>query len=92
MKIGKLRLTHADKFVIAEFICIVIATLLFLWGVFDYWYNYTLQAEIWGWFAFFMLAKNWAEFYETTEDRRVHTMTVEELNKLDIQLKRMGDI
>lgn len=26
------------------------------------------------------------------EDRRVHTMTVEELTKLDIQLKRMGDI
>jgi len=26
------------------------------------------------------------------EDRRVHTMTVEELEKLDIQLKRMGDI
>lgn len=87
----KIRLVHADKLVIAEFVLIILATLFFLWGVFDYHYNYKLSPPIWGFFAFFMLAKSWLEFYETHEDRRTHELTDEELKELPFTLRRQTD-
>lgn len=87
----KIRLTHPDKLVMAEFAVTVIATILFLAGVANYFINHEIYAPIWGFFAFFILAKSWIEFYETTEDRRVHTLTDEEMKNFPSSLRRQAD-
>lgn len=60
-----MRLTHTDKIIIAEFICIVLATLLFVAGTISYVWGLDTYKPVWIWFAFFMLVKHWLEFWES---------------------------
>ena len=80
----------------AEIITMFIAIVFALLGFFIWLFSGDVFAWIWitSFIALlFSHAINLVDRLEfEQEDRRVHTMTVEELNKLDIQLKRLGDI
>lgn len=75
----KLNITSHDPIVIAEFILVGLATLCFIGGMFAY---LALNAiPVWNWFAFtfFILLKNWLEFFESVVDRRIHQLDEHEM-------------
>lgn len=85
----KLNLNSHDPIVTFEFILVGLATISFVGGVFVY----TVFKDLVVWnliaFAFFILLKNWLEFFESYQDRRRHNLPDNE--RLPEMFRRQAD-
>lgn len=85
----KLNLNSHDPIVTIEFILVGLATISFVGGVFVYVVFKDIVAWNWIAFTFFILVKNWLEFFESYQDRRRHSLPDDE--RLPFMMRRLAD-
>lgn len=64
----KNNLKSDDPLLIAEFILVMLASTCFVVGMFSYLAYSLIPVWLWFSFTFFILAKNWLEFFESHKE------------------------